>query len=948
MSRSSLSGRSPFASALLLFVTAVALLAFGLGSQPARSFAANAPRAKQQSHGAIASATGKLVAQYTTVDSDTYQLPDGRLLTRVFRHPTNQRASDSAARAATDAKLSPDTKRPGEPSLACTINSAIPEASACNEASFQVGVESVVPESYRRGLLLFTLPNLGPVSVEKARLALYETGSTHPKTYVPITAYPVLSEWSSTVTWKNPWLKEAGGEFTAEAYAANGEVETGQAETLGKTTGWHYWYPTRMVQQWINGAAAPNGEGRANDGLILKENGEGTENVITFAGLEQEEKGPYLEYTTVARGSGTAPNYTMLPISSSKSTTVKVNAASGNLSVESTDLSIATKGWPDFEASRTSNSLQPTAQPGFGSGWLAGNAPYVEAGSDGVKGRNGSEIYHDGTGNTFVFINNVNTEAKTPPGIEAIMCVAEEEGLADCPSKKAGEPLPHDAAFDLYYINSGVQIFFADKEGRNYPLAIKKHGEEEVVEAYSSVDHEPTVWKDSAGENINYTVSSTAGIGYTKISGPSGQSATYTETKPSEATGYKLTKAKNEGAETTNYTYSTSSSELGLLTTITEPSGNTIKITYNAAKQVKSVEKISAGQKAGPVTSYTYYAAGSAPSPCTATQQGTIVAEGGEKLLFCANVLDEVEGVTGFPSTGQPGWYPIEEASGDPAQMLGVNAAGGNFFVDNEDVSLTEEIAGMQLTRYYNSQAPKSENGLGPRWSWSAGPDVYLANLGGTVILHGPSGYVVPFALQSSGAYLGPPELQDTLTKASNGTFALSELSGITVDFNSEGVMTAYVTEGGETITVDDTTVNGISMLHTLADKGATIELSYSSAGEVSTVTSSTGTTRHYEYDSLGQLAVYIDAAGERTEYAYNSEEYLSKVTAPTKAVDTIDIVSEKVAEIIVAEPEESAHGALRIQEPGGTGMQPCDRRGRDRDHPDRGKGRDRHPNLLL
>ena len=644
----------------------------------------------QAAPGIAFSPPGKLLARYSTPYSDTYQLPDGRLLTRVFAHAT---ARTSRPRAASRAKVSPFAKRPGEPSLACTVNSAKPETSACNEASFQIGVEAL--ESYRRALLLFSLPNLGPVTVEKARLGLYETSSTSPTTYTPITAYPIVTEWNGSVTWKSPWPTKPGGEYTTKSYAANGEVETGQAESLGKTTGWHYWYPTRMVQQWINGAAAPRGEGLANDGMLLMQNGESTENVITFAGVEQEEKGPVLEYTTVVRGAGNAPNYTLLPVSSSKSTTAKVNVASGDLLLESTDLSVPSRGWPAFEASRASNGLEPNAQPGFGAGWIATDAPYVEAGPDGVKGRNGSQIYHDGTGNTFVFINNVNGETNPPPGIEAVMCVNEEGGAAICPSKKAGEPLPHKAAFDLYYKNTGEQIFFANKEGRNYPLAVALHGEEELVEKYSSVDQEPTVWKDSAGEKLTYTVSSTAGIGYTKISGPGSRKVTYTEKKVSEAVGYKLSEAKNESGEATKYAYSTSSGELGLLTTLTEPNGNTIKVAYDSARQVKSVELIAAGQNNGPVTTYTYYEAGHAPTPCTAAQHAVAVTMTSPErgALYCSNTLDEVEKVHELKP---PVFAPFEVAAYDES------ASGSTllYFSGAEDPPLPDGSPGPEVATY--------------------------------------------------------------------------------------------------------------------------------------------------------------------------------------------------------------------------------------------------------
>lgn len=97
------------------------------------------------------------------------------------------------------------------------------------------------------------------------------------------------------------------------------------------------------------------------------------------------------------RGIGDATNYTMLPVPVSKSTSINVNAASGNLLVQSTDLTIPSKAMP-FNVARTFNSLAPS-QPGYGSGWTDNNTPYIQVGPDGSSGRNGSVLYTDATGN---------------------------------------------------------------------------------------------------------------------------------------------------------------------------------------------------------------------------------------------------------------------------------------------------------------------------------------------------------------------------------------------------------------------------------------------------------------------------------------------------------------------------------------------------------------------
>lgn len=291
MSRSSLSGRSPSARVLFVFVTAVALLALVFGLQPAGSAAARAPGAKQESRGALAGDTGKLIAKYTTADSDTYELPDGHMLTRVFAEPVNQREADGAwqalpagnvnassasSTAASAGVLVPAVKSrpPGsEDELACMIDEATPSTSECNAATFQAGfyLEKTYNGDYGvHGLLQFALPNLhSEVTVLSAELELYETASTT-TSKVAIGAYRVITPWEKGVTWNTtngstPW-KAPGGDFAepgSHKYAENPSVGTGK--------GWLYWYPTQFVQEWLNGTDAPNGEGQPNLGFLMKD-----------------------------------------------------------------------------------------------------------------------------------------------------------------------------------------------------------------------------------------------------------------------------------------------------------------------------------------------------------------------------------------------------------------------------------------------------------------------------------------------------------------------------------------------------------------------------------------------------------------------------------------------------------------------------------------------------
>jgi hypothetical protein len=514
MSRSSLSGRSSSARVLFVFVTAVALLALVLGLQPAESFAAKAPGAKQQSHGAIASATGKLVAQDTTADSDTYRLPNGHMLTRVAASARTGRgragAQPSTAPAA-QAAFTPMTRGSGggEDELACTIERTAPTKSECDASSLRAGAEPFVnPERSVHSLLQFSLPNLhNNVKVLDASLELYETGSTTSEP-VNMSVYRSLTAWSAGVTWdttngSTPW-ETPGGD-----YLMGNNIDSAPAP-VGTSKGWHYWYPTGIVQKWLNGPSAPRGEGDQNLGLLLADELEGqTTNVVTFAGRGQADA-PALTIEWVPRGVGAEPSYTMLPASSGTATSLEVNVASGDLVAHSTDLTIASRGNP-FEVARTFNGLSPEAF-GYGAGWMDANTPHIEI------EQNDAVSFTSATGNTYVFDRSGLQAGKpvglrTPPELEsgpdkAVLC---EGGVKDdlCPGT-----LPDGATYDLWFLAQEIQVLFKGTTGTLYPVAIEYLDEEFETPSYKSGLTLPTSWTDTAKQPVTYTESST--LGYTK------------------------------------------------------------------------------------------------------------------------------------------------------------------------------------------------------------------------------------------------------------------------------------------------------------------------------------------------------------------------------------------------------------------------------------------------
>jgi YD repeat-containing protein len=851
-----------------------------------------------------------LVTKYTTANSNTFALPNGHMLTQVYEHPINRRDSTGNWQPLSATQAASSNARPGaspatsatanaernplgqENELACTLTSTTPTASACNGLTFKAGYETAA-KSALHGLIQFTLPDLHEeLIVLNAQLELY-AAKTSTTTGVAMGAYRVTTPWTTGATWNTTngstsW-HTPGGDY------ANPEKESDAAinPSVGTKTGWTYWYPTRMVQEWYNGTIAPNGQGQPDLGFLLKDVSEGTtNNAVTFDGREERERNPGLTLEWVQRGVGNATNDTQLPIKLSGTQGLSVNPASGNLSIHSADLQIPSKGFA-FESARTWNSLQNEA-PGYGYGWVDSNAVRVQVMPSGNVG------YTDSNGNTFPFIKE-GANFRTPPGIEATMC--EAGSAAPCPTT-----LPTGTLYQLIYTNSLQRLNFGWKEKvgnflEYWVVSVQDASGDTQTAKYSGTLEDPVSWKDTEGTEIAYTESESKG--YTKITDVgNGHPTSYTETLAEDGL-YHLTQYTNESKEVTKYRYGGESFlEGNLLTEITEPNGTVIKLYYDSEyRVVKIIRTTNAEHTKGPTTTYTYYERGKAPAPCTVTQKATVVTEteGNEEptITYCSNVLDEVEEVSGYPATGQPGWYILDEQNlgESETELASVNLASGDLLVRAEDVAPEATDQHMRLDRFYNSQAMPMSSTLGPRWGWGTGPGVYLVDEGATVVLHGPSGYTVVLKRTSANTYSGPAGFEGTLAKNANGTYTLTNQDNPKYEFNAAGVLTSETSEEGNTFSVTDTTLSGKSVLQKLvAPNTSALEAKYNATPEVTQTTDPGARNRLYGYNAALQLTSYTAPGGAKTEYEY-SNGYLSKIIAPN-ATETITTTSGRVSEV--------------------------------------------------
>ena len=658
---------------------------------------ARAMGATQQARGALSAFHGRLTPDLSTPEAMTYELPNGHMRTvisgRAASLMPSRAGTGSDGLSAFAAPLAvPQESAPETGITACTINEATPTTSSCAGTTIEAGWKEGVKENGVRGLLDFSLPNLGHNAIVlNAELELYEKAATT-KTKVAMSAYRVTTPWASGATWdttngSTPWGKE-GGDFEEAGSAIN--------ENVGEAKGKKTWYPTRMVQRWINGASAPRNEGSENLGLLIKDfpESEGLSNVVTFDGPTASTKYPTLTIEWVPRGIGASPGYTLLPVASNASTSEKVDPASGDLIATSSDLTIEAKGFP-FDVARTYNSLAPS-ELGYGRGWTDDNTEHLRVEAD------GSVEYTDPSGATYEFIKNGNSLA-TPPELEGevVMCLPGREitsGGYFC------SELPKGVNYAVIYVKTELQDDFSGTEGTLYPVSVETPSAKETAN-YTTGYKLPTSWTDNAKATIDYEESKTKG--YTGVTFPAeGEEVKYAE-KENSGKVYKLVEFTSEQGKVTKYVYGTGAQD-ELLTEIVEPSGAVIKITYNAVDQASSVEQIPAGQTSGPTTTFEYYAAGKAPprAPCTESQRTTVVTEvegnyEEPQFAYCSNVLDEVELSAALPSAA-----PEEEAIEELDEKASEEALG--------EINIAEEEKGGHGDAL----------GVAPRHGGAVSPDI--------------------------------------------------------------------------------------------------------------------------------------------------------------------------------------------------------------------------------
>jgi RHS repeat-associated protein len=519
-------------------------------------------------------------------------------------------------------------------SQACTLAAEAPTTSSCSSSTLQEGEQTGALEHH--ALLKFPLTSIptGAVVIN-AKLGLY-VQSTSTTSAKAVGVYRVTKPWTTAATWDtydgtHAW-STPGGDYANPEHNSDASINP----SVGATTGWYYWYPDRMVQEWLNGINAPEGEGKtpegyANEGLIVKDEIDGhTANLLTLASPSASSDTPYLEVSYEPRGFGVEPQYTQLSTALTDKMTMSINPASGNLRLANQDMNVAGTDGLNFSSLREFNNLDPEVHE-YGR-WS--DSTHIL----GLEASNGDvEVWDNGT--VFPFEKQSNGTFITPPGIKAALCTA---GQLHCPAT-----LPAGTHWRLVFETPNEPYVDISDDAEPEEIA-NKYGDKLTA----TVNEEGVSWTDTGGRAFKYADTWYDDHSHTFVNElkdvAGSRKDTYTYGPETEGGGSQLRTYKDAVGNTTEYEY-----ESYDLTKLTLPGNEVIKFKYNASNQLTELIKTdNAAHTKGPTTTLTYYEPGSAPTPCTAKQKGTVIKDpdwkekekpGIHEILYCSNVLDEVE-----------------------------------------------------------------------------------------------------------------------------------------------------------------------------------------------------------------------------------------------------------------------------------------------------------------
>jgi RHS repeat-associated protein len=476
----------------------------------------------------------------------------------------------------------------------CEMYQTVPNTVECNAGTtYLIGSGSLSGNAhsmFRFDNLVTSVPY--DSLVQSANFNVYEQGAVNTNA-IPIKLSTIANKaWTTSATWNKynsssglSWTT-AGGDFTTTPEAP--------ALTAGTANGWIAYNPVKQVQAWVNGKdyslATPTVA--PNQGFMLTSDGASNAISVTNWLSATTAQWPYLSVQYMPR-TGRGGGTDVLKTSLDDKTTLGVNAANGDLSVDTSLLNINGVGLPlaadlDYDSQGVTPTSMKTGTTG--AGWALSpsfDQPRLVQQVEGVMDLTSSS----GTNAVFTGESILGQWATSPPGLNATAGIV-TSSTAQVTFKQSGE------VWNFTLISGSTTVYHLSN--------IKDRNGHTVTYTYNTAGTQLTSVTDTEGRVV--TIGYNANNLVSTITDSTSRQASFTYVNAGG--GYRLDTA-TYGGNTTSYGYDTN----GNLSQINGAAGSITVMVYNTNHQVTSVKRVTnASTMVGETTQYGY-APGSAASP---------------------------------------------------------------------------------------------------------------------------------------------------------------------------------------------------------------------------------------------------------------------------------------------------------------------------------------------
>lgn len=772
-------------------------------------------------------------------------------------------------------------------STGCTIeDGSLANTPDCDDTDLRVGYDG---SHKQRALLRFPDVDTAGIpvdaAIEYAQLTLIFKQMSNPAVMPRLDAVALSSTLDNGATWNtfdgvNPW-GTPGGNTTPAAGIPPITSNIVQQAFIPGSVGWDV---TAVAQNWVRTQNVNGTTGSTNNGILLKAHDETQNALETFGGPEDvdvnHDSRPLINIDWTPRV-GVEQDQTYASVGIDDRSDMKVNVASGNLAVESNDISIPGVNGLDLELSRTYNSEDTGNQHLLGSAWtesIDGAALKMDfswLSHSHVMYANGGAVYR--FENSAADITSIGApRLAAPPAMSGRMAEsASTNGVT------------------VTWPDGRVWTYGDDVDGYHQVLEEIKDAHGNTIRLQYSSEPDPTTLTritDSYGNVLRVDRNGSNQI--TGLSDAQGRRWLYGGLT---GTYHNLDSFTNPDGKVTRYTYDTSHpwDIADWMRKITDARGHDIVIGYSGAtgdwQQVTSITRVVDGGANDVTWSFDYApAAGTGHSCSTTTNSRTVETDPRGKLTtYCYDNLGHVTETWDALGRRQRQDYDAnanvisaESAAGGTANPLslsyatdsnrnlqgGTEPSGATFgmtYCSYEATPGTNTCSGGVSGAMAQNSVKRytDEQNVATDYDYNATGDLSRVNADAN-----PTVASLVLAYNTSGSI-------------TDGTLATSrDGNGNTTTYSYTGHnLTTISPAGGGTLIGNTTmTYDGSNRLSTVTDPlGTTARLTYDGEDRVTVVTYSNGASYTISYDNNGNPVTRVERQGatttNTTSYTYDN-----------------------------------------------------------------------------